>query len=71
MNDTTQKAADLVQEAARNGRIALYLESSTDGDFRLIMPEGEYASYAELLYRTADVCSDHAMNRYPVIRLRD
>lgn len=71
MIDTQQKAADLVQEAAKQGKIALYLESGKNGSYRVIMPEGEYRLYAEMLYRAADMCADHANGHASAIRLRD
>lgn len=71
MTDTLQKASDLVQEAARHGRIGVYLEADPEGEFKLIMPEGEYAMYSELLYRAADKCAEHAALHLPPIHLRD
>lgn len=72
MTDTQMKAADLVQEAARQGKIAIYIESLPSGDYRLIMPDGDYGMYAELLYKSADRCAEQNMNPYAGhVRLRD
>lgn len=57
---TQQRAADLVQDAAAEGTIALYIESLPSGDFRLVFPAGDYAAYSQLLYAAADKVADHA-----------
>lgn len=72
MIDTQQKAADLVQEAARQGKVAMYLESLPDGNFRAVFPASDYATYAQLLYSAADKFAEHDVKPYlPVIHLRD
>ena len=72
MIDTQQKAADLVQEAARQGKVAMYIESLPDGDYRMIFSASDYATYATLLYAAADKFAEHDVKPYlPVIQLRD
>ena len=72
MIDTQQRAADLVQEAARQGKVALYIESLPAGDFRLIFPAADYGTYAQLLYAAADKFVEHDVKPYlPTIQLRD
>lgn len=71
MTDTQQLAADVVQEAARQHRIAIYVESTNSGGVRIISADGNYADYAEMLYKAADTCAEHATRPLPVRRLRD
>jgi hypothetical protein len=69
---TQHAAADLIQLAARDGTIALYVESLPDGNFRLLMPETkDMGKYAELLYAAADACVSHAAGHHPAVKLRD
>ena len=68
---TQHKAADLVQEAAKGGDIAFYVESLPNGDFRIILADGDMSSMAEIAYAAADRIAEQASRPGHAIRLRD
>lgn len=69
--ETQHKAADIIQQAAQEGSLAIYIESLPGGEMRVIFPDFRYADYAELLYACADLIADQAACPGKTIRLRD
>ncbi len=68
---TQHMAADVIQEAARQGKTAIYIESGADKDFRVIMPDADYGFLAEILYVAADRVAEQNMTPGNHIVLRD
>lgn len=59
--DTKQAASDVVAQAVEQGKMACYFEADA-GNFHIIFPGADYASYAELAYKVADKIAEHNVN---------